>query len=194
MKNLIAGFAAMAFTLVATVALAQTPAPPANDPIKRTPLQKTEYPEGHFTYVMMVEIAPNATIGRHSSGHREQLRPRRQSRSRDRRQAAAGVQGRRQFHGAAQRRARRQSRRQGAQAHWRLCGRQDQTARHASTGESVGGKSVARGRMQVRASHRLRAAAPGSSRISPSSDGPLLYSGRGAMAATNLKPVATTAA
>jgi len=52
----------MAFTVVATVALAQTPAPPANDPIKRTPLQKTEYPEGHFTYVMMVEIAPNATV------------------------------------------------------------------------------------------------------------------------------------
>ena len=48
MKKLIAGFAAMAFTVVATVALAQTPAPPANDPIKRTPLQKTEYPEGHF--------------------------------------------------------------------------------------------------------------------------------------------------
>ena len=66
MKKLIAGFAAMAFTVVATVALAQTPAPPANDPIKRTPLQKTEYPEGHFTYVMMVEIAPNATIGRHT--------------------------------------------------------------------------------------------------------------------------------
>jgi len=54
----------MAFTVVATVALAQTP--PANDPIKRTPLQKTEYPEGHFTYVMMVEIAPNATIARHT--------------------------------------------------------------------------------------------------------------------------------
>ena len=40
MKKLIAGFAAMAFTVVATVALAQTPAPPANDLIKRTPLQK----------------------------------------------------------------------------------------------------------------------------------------------------------
>lgn len=66
MKKLIAGFAAMAFTVVATVALAQTPTPPAGDPIKRTPLQKTEYPEGHFTYVMMVEIAPNATIGRHT--------------------------------------------------------------------------------------------------------------------------------
>ena len=52
MKKLIGGFAAMAFTMVATVALARTPAPPANDPIKRTPLQKTEYPEGHFTYVM----------------------------------------------------------------------------------------------------------------------------------------------
>src|SRR6476661_8607786 len=66
MKKLITGFAAMAFTVVATVALAQTPAPPANDPIKRTPLQKTEYPEGHFTYVMMVEISPNSTIGRHT--------------------------------------------------------------------------------------------------------------------------------
>ena len=65
MKTLMAGLAAMAFTVVATVALAQTPTPPANDPIKRTPLQKTEYPEGHFTYVMMVEIAPNATVGRH---------------------------------------------------------------------------------------------------------------------------------
>ena len=32
MKKLIAGFAAMAFTVVATVALAQMPAPPANDP------------------------------------------------------------------------------------------------------------------------------------------------------------------
>lgn len=49
MKKLIAGFAAMAFTVVATVALAQTPAPPASDPIKRTPLQKTEYPEGSPT-------------------------------------------------------------------------------------------------------------------------------------------------
>ena len=66
MKKLIAGFAAMAFTMVATVALAQTPAPPATDSIKRTPLQKTEYPDGHFTYVMMVEIAPNATIVRHT--------------------------------------------------------------------------------------------------------------------------------
>src|SRR3954453_2024885 len=66
MKKLIAGFAAMAFTVVATVALAQTPAPPATDPITRTPLQTTEYPEGHFTYVMMVEIAPNATVGRHT--------------------------------------------------------------------------------------------------------------------------------
>ena len=185
MKKLIAGFAAMAFTVAATVALAQTPAPPANDPIKRTPLQKTEYPEGHFTYVMMVENpAERDHRPSHPSGHREQLRPRRQYRSRDRRQPAAGVQGRRQLHGAAQRRARRQSRRQGAQAHWRLCGRQDQTARHASTGESVGRKSVARDRRQVRASP----AASGGSRIVTHLavvGRQLLDRGRRAMAATS---------
>jgi quercetin dioxygenase-like cupin family protein len=58
--------AAVAFSLVATVAFAQTMTPPPNDPIKRTPLQKTEYPEGQFTYVMMIEIAPNATVARHT--------------------------------------------------------------------------------------------------------------------------------
>jgi len=44
MKKLIAGFAAMAFTVVATVALAQTPAPPANDPIKRTRCRRPNIP------------------------------------------------------------------------------------------------------------------------------------------------------
>ena len=66
MKKLLAGFAAVAFSMVATVALAQTMTPPASEPIKRTPLQKTEYPDGHFTYIMMVEIVPNATVARHT--------------------------------------------------------------------------------------------------------------------------------
>jgi quercetin dioxygenase-like cupin family protein len=66
MKKLLAGFAIVAFSMTATVALAQTMTPPANDPIKRTPLQKSEYPDGHFTYTMMVEIQPNATIARHT--------------------------------------------------------------------------------------------------------------------------------
>ena len=40
--------------------------PPAKEPITRTPLQKSEYPDGHFTYVMMVEIVPNGTAARHT--------------------------------------------------------------------------------------------------------------------------------
>ena len=69
MKKLIAGFAAMAFAVVATVALAQTPTPPANDPIKRTPLQKTEYPEGHFTYVNGRDRTECDDRPSHPSGH-----------------------------------------------------------------------------------------------------------------------------
>src|SRR5262245_25287805 len=66
MNKILAGLVAIAFSMVATVANAQTMAPPANDPIKRTPLQKTEYPDGHFTYIMLVEVAPNATVPRHT--------------------------------------------------------------------------------------------------------------------------------
>ena len=67
MKKLLAPFAVLAFALVATVALAQvmTP-PPTKEPITRTPLQKSEYPDGHFTYIMMVEIVPNGTAARHT--------------------------------------------------------------------------------------------------------------------------------
>jgi quercetin dioxygenase-like cupin family protein len=64
MKRLLASVAAVA--LIATVASAQTMTPPANDPIKRTPLQKTEYPDGHFTYIMLIEVQPNATVARHT--------------------------------------------------------------------------------------------------------------------------------
>ena len=64
MKTLLAGLVAMALGALATIATAQTP--PANDPIKRTPLQKTEYPDGHFTYLMLIDIQPNATIVRHT--------------------------------------------------------------------------------------------------------------------------------
>jgi quercetin dioxygenase-like cupin family protein len=66
MKKLLTLFAAATFSMVATVALAQTPAPPAGEAIKRTQLQKTEYPDGHFTYVMMVEIVPNGVAARHT--------------------------------------------------------------------------------------------------------------------------------
>jgi quercetin dioxygenase-like cupin family protein len=41
-------------------------APPANEPIKLTPLQKTEYPDGYFTYVMLAEVAPNTPVARHT--------------------------------------------------------------------------------------------------------------------------------
>jgi quercetin dioxygenase-like cupin family protein len=66
MKKLWAAAAAAAFSVAATVAIAQTMTPPAGDPIKRTPLQKSEYPEGYFTYIMMIEIQPNATVARHT--------------------------------------------------------------------------------------------------------------------------------
>jgi quercetin dioxygenase-like cupin family protein len=66
MHKLLAGFAALALALVATAASAQvmTP-PPTKEPITRTPLQKSEYPDGHFTYIMMVEIVPNGTAAPH---------------------------------------------------------------------------------------------------------------------------------
>jgi quercetin dioxygenase-like cupin family protein len=66
MKKLTTVLAGLMFAMVATLGLAQTMTPPASEPIKRTPLQKTEYPDGHFTYIMMVEIRPNATAARHT--------------------------------------------------------------------------------------------------------------------------------
>jgi len=52
--------------LVASVAFAQTITPPTKDPVKRTPLQKTEYPDGHFIHMQLVEVAPNTPIARHT--------------------------------------------------------------------------------------------------------------------------------
>jgi quercetin dioxygenase-like cupin family protein len=68
MHKLLTGFAALALMLAATTAAsAQVMTPPAGkEPITRTPLQKTEYPDGHFTYVMMVEIVPNGTAAPHT--------------------------------------------------------------------------------------------------------------------------------
>jgi quercetin dioxygenase-like cupin family protein len=68
MHKLITGFAALMLVLAATTAAsAQVMTPPAGkEPITRTPLQKTEYPDGHFTYVMMVEIVPNGTAAPHT--------------------------------------------------------------------------------------------------------------------------------
>jgi quercetin dioxygenase-like cupin family protein len=66
MKTLLAGVAAAALCMAATVASAQTMTPPAGEAIKRTPLQKTEYPAGHVTYIMMIEVAPNAPVARHT--------------------------------------------------------------------------------------------------------------------------------
>jgi quercetin dioxygenase-like cupin family protein len=68
MHKLLTGFAALMLVLAATTAAsAQVMTPPAGkEPITRTPLQKTEYPDGHFTYVMMVEIVPNGTAAPHT--------------------------------------------------------------------------------------------------------------------------------
>jgi len=52
--------------IFASVAFAQTIAPPTQDPVKRTPLQKTEYPDGHAIHMQLVEIAPNTPIARHT--------------------------------------------------------------------------------------------------------------------------------
>jgi quercetin dioxygenase-like cupin family protein len=64
--RLMIGLTAMACSLTATVVLAQRMIPPVNEPMKRTPLQKTEYPDGLFTYLMMVNIAANAPVARHT--------------------------------------------------------------------------------------------------------------------------------
>jgi quercetin dioxygenase-like cupin family protein len=52
---------ALAFSVIATLASAQ----PAN-PIKRTVLQQLEYPDGHITYLMMIEIPPNFSVPPHT--------------------------------------------------------------------------------------------------------------------------------
>jgi quercetin dioxygenase-like cupin family protein len=51
--------------LVVSVAAAQTITPPAKEPVKRTPLQKTEYPDGHVVIMQLLETDPNTAIARH---------------------------------------------------------------------------------------------------------------------------------
>jgi quercetin dioxygenase-like cupin family protein len=52
--------------LAASAAFAQAITPPAADALKRTPLQKTEYPDGHVIYMQLLEAAPNTPIPRHT--------------------------------------------------------------------------------------------------------------------------------
>ena len=68
MHKLLTGFAALALMLAASAASAQvmTPPPGAKEPITRTPLQRSEYPDGHYTYIMMVEIVPNGVAAPHT--------------------------------------------------------------------------------------------------------------------------------
>jgi len=64
MKRLLT--AGAGFLILASVAFAQTITPPKMDPVKRTPLQKTEYPEGHAIHMQLVEVAANTPIARHT--------------------------------------------------------------------------------------------------------------------------------
>jgi quercetin dioxygenase-like cupin family protein len=52
--------------LVASVGFAQTITPPTKEPVKRTPLQKTEYPDGHVIHMLVVEFEPGAVVARHT--------------------------------------------------------------------------------------------------------------------------------
>jgi quercetin dioxygenase-like cupin family protein len=51
--------------LAASVAFAQTMTSSPGDAVKRTQLEKSDYPEGHVTHMQLVEIAPNTPIARH---------------------------------------------------------------------------------------------------------------------------------
>ncbi|MDH2345241.1 cupin domain-containing protein [Bradyrhizobium sp. SSUT77] len=51
---------ALAFTAIAFTAFAQQPG------IKRTPLQKIEFPDGYTTVTAIAEIAPGGAAGRHT--------------------------------------------------------------------------------------------------------------------------------
>ena len=64
MKTLLS--VAAGFLLVTSVAFAQTMAPPATNSVKRTPLQRTEYPEGHVIHMHLLEVAPNTPVARHT--------------------------------------------------------------------------------------------------------------------------------
>ena len=64
MKRLLAIGAGL--LLVASVGFAQTVTPPGKEPVKRTPLQKTEYPDGHVIQMVLVEFEPGALVARHT--------------------------------------------------------------------------------------------------------------------------------
>jgi len=64
MKRLLA--IAAGLTLAASVGFAQTITPPTKEPVKRTPLQKTEYPDGHVIHMQLVELAPDTPVARHT--------------------------------------------------------------------------------------------------------------------------------
>jgi quercetin dioxygenase-like cupin family protein len=64
MKRLLAIGAGLA--LAASVGFAQTITPPTKEPVKRTPLQKTEYPDGHVIHMQLVELDPGTPIARHT--------------------------------------------------------------------------------------------------------------------------------
>jgi quercetin dioxygenase-like cupin family protein len=50
-----------AAVLVGSTAFAQSLVPP-----KRTPLQQTEFPDGHVIHMQYLELAPHTVIGRHT--------------------------------------------------------------------------------------------------------------------------------
>jgi quercetin dioxygenase-like cupin family protein len=52
--------------LAASVGFAQTITPPTKDQVKRTPLQKTEYPDGHVIHMQLVELEPGTPVARHT--------------------------------------------------------------------------------------------------------------------------------
>src|SRR5207342_2851651 len=52
--------------LVAATALIATPALTQQEPIKRIPLQTVEFPANFTTNIMIIEVAPNAVVARHT--------------------------------------------------------------------------------------------------------------------------------
>jgi hypothetical protein len=52
--------------LATSVAFAQAITPPAKEPTRRTPLQKTEFPDGHVIYMQLLEAEPGTPVPRHT--------------------------------------------------------------------------------------------------------------------------------
>lgn len=61
LKSLLLGVSIVALAGIATASAQQ---PPAG--IKRTPLQKIEFPDGYHTVTGIAEIAPGGAAGRHT--------------------------------------------------------------------------------------------------------------------------------